>query len=40
MGIGFRMSIAINAHHGFVDGEHIAYFYDTIQMSLNNDSDK
>lgn len=31
----FNMPIAVSVHHGFVDGEHIAHFFQVVQNSLN-----
>ncbi len=32
----FNMPIAINVHHGFVDGEHISNFFETLETTLAN----
>lgn len=36
MGKDFKMPVAIGVHHGFVDGEQIAAFYERVQWHLDN----
>lgn len=37
LGSDGKMPVALSAHHGFVDGEHFAKFYELLQLYLNGE---
>lgn len=38
LGDDMKMPVALRIHHGFVDGDHLADFYEMLQRNLNNES--